>query len=249
MELKSTQTSTTAKLPMLKQGDYETWRLRIEQYFQVQDSALCDVIENGNFFKLVVETITNDFGTSTTHIPGPVTTKEKAQKKNDVKARKETTNEELFTQKEEMEIKSTQTSTTVKLPMLKQGDYETWRLRIEQYFQSYMAEDEVSTNMALMDFSDFEASKSLDKLLWSQITDNSKKGLGYEICHVVPPLPRRLFSPLKNYFSYSGLEEFQQPGSQSYRPKSCETESKNASKEKPNKLKESPNAPLVKDRA
>nr|GEV61424.1 ribonuclease H-like domain-containing protein [Tanacetum cinerariifolium] len=34
MELKSTQTSTTAKLPMLKQGDYKMWRLRIEQYFQ-----------------------------------------------------------------------------------------------------------------------------------------------------------------------------------------------------------------------
>nr|GEV50946.1 hypothetical protein [Tanacetum cinerariifolium] len=63
MELESTQTSTTAKLPMLKQGDYEMWRLRIAQ------------------------TTTNDAGTSTTHIPGPVTTEKKAQKKNDVKAR------------------------------------------------------------------------------------------------------------------------------------------------------------------
>nr|GEU97420.1 hypothetical protein [Tanacetum cinerariifolium] len=67
MELESIKTSTTAKLPMLKQGDYETWRLRIEQYFQ---------------------TTTNDDGTSTTFIPGPVTTKEKDQKKNDIKARK-----------------------------------------------------------------------------------------------------------------------------------------------------------------
>nr|GEY29583.1 hypothetical protein [Tanacetum cinerariifolium] len=67
MELKSTQTSTTTKLPMLKQVDYE--------------------IENGNSFKPVAETTTNDVGTSTTHIPGPVTNDEKAQKKNDVKAR------------------------------------------------------------------------------------------------------------------------------------------------------------------
>nr|GEY44502.1 ribonuclease H-like domain-containing protein [Tanacetum cinerariifolium] len=37
MELETTQTSTTAKLPMLKQGDYEMWRLRIEQYFQYKD--------------------------------------------------------------------------------------------------------------------------------------------------------------------------------------------------------------------
>nr|GEW77986.1 ribonuclease H-like domain-containing protein [Tanacetum cinerariifolium] len=63
------------------------WRLRIEQYFQVQDYALWDVIENDNSFKPVAQTTTNDAGTSTTHILGPVTTEEKAQKKNDVKAR------------------------------------------------------------------------------------------------------------------------------------------------------------------
>nr|GEU31972.1 ribonuclease H-like domain-containing protein [Tanacetum cinerariifolium] len=63
------------------------WRLQIEQYFQIQDYALWDVIENGNSFKPVAETITNDAGTSTTVIPGPVTTKEKAKKKIDVKAR------------------------------------------------------------------------------------------------------------------------------------------------------------------
>nr|GEZ01004.1 hypothetical protein [Tanacetum cinerariifolium] len=46
----------------------------------------------------------------------------------------------------------------------------------------------------------------------------------------------------------AGLEEFQQPEFQSYRPKSCKTESKNASNEIPNKLKKSLDAPLVKDR-
>nr|GEW28874.1 hypothetical protein [Tanacetum cinerariifolium] len=63
-------------------------RLRIEQYFQVQDYALWDVIENGNSFKPVAQTTTNDDGTSTTLLPCPVTTEEKAQKKNAVKARK-----------------------------------------------------------------------------------------------------------------------------------------------------------------
>nr|GEX48431.1 ribonuclease H-like domain-containing protein [Tanacetum cinerariifolium] len=87
MELESTQSSTTAKLPTLKQGDYEMWRLRIEQYFQIQDYALWNVIENGNSFKPVAKTITNDAGTSTTVIPGPFTIEEKAKKKNDVKAR------------------------------------------------------------------------------------------------------------------------------------------------------------------
>nr|GEU51760.1 ribonuclease H-like domain-containing protein [Tanacetum cinerariifolium] len=72
---------------MLKQGDYKMWRLRIEQYFQAQDYDLWDVIKNGNSFKPVAQTTTNDVSTSTTYIPGPVTTKEKAQKKNDTKAR------------------------------------------------------------------------------------------------------------------------------------------------------------------
>ncbi|GJR67848.1 putative reverse transcriptase domain-containing protein, partial [Tanacetum coccineum] len=87
MDLETAQTSTTAKLPLLKQGKYEMWKLRIEQYFQVQDYALWDVIKNGNSFKPIAQTTTNDEGTSTTLVPGPVTADEKTQKKNDVKAR------------------------------------------------------------------------------------------------------------------------------------------------------------------
>ncbi|GJW06535.1 ribonuclease H-like domain-containing protein [Tanacetum coccineum] len=87
MDLETTQTNAAAKLPLLKQGEYEMWRLRIEQYFQIQDYALWDVIENGNSFKPTARTTANADGTSTSMIPGPVTTEEKAQKKNDVKAR------------------------------------------------------------------------------------------------------------------------------------------------------------------
>ncbi|GJT70650.1 putative ribonuclease H-like domain-containing protein [Tanacetum coccineum] len=87
MDLETAQTTITAKLPILKQGEYDMWRLRIEQYFQVQDYALWDVIENGNSFKPVAQTITNVDGTSSTLVPGPVSTKEKVQKKNDMKAR------------------------------------------------------------------------------------------------------------------------------------------------------------------
>ncbi|GJY73237.1 ribonuclease H-like domain-containing protein [Tanacetum coccineum] len=62
MDLETAQTTTTAKLSILKQ-------------------------ENGNSFKPVAQTTTNANGTSTSLIPGPVTTEEKVQKKNDVKAR------------------------------------------------------------------------------------------------------------------------------------------------------------------
>ncbi|GJT46764.1 putative ribonuclease H-like domain-containing protein [Tanacetum coccineum] len=62
MDLETAQTNTTAKLPLLKQ-------------------------ENGNSFKPVAQTTTNAKGTSTILIPGPITADEKTQKKNDVKAR------------------------------------------------------------------------------------------------------------------------------------------------------------------
>ncbi|GJS52649.1 hypothetical protein Tco_0626011 [Tanacetum coccineum] len=62
-------------------------KLRIEQYFKVQDYALWDVIENGNSLKPVAQTTTNADGSLTTLILGPITTDEKTQNKNDVKAR------------------------------------------------------------------------------------------------------------------------------------------------------------------
>nr|GEY84294.1 hypothetical protein [Tanacetum cinerariifolium] len=72
---------------LVNRGDYDMWKLRIEQYFQVQYYALWDVIENENSFNPVPRTTVNADGTSTSTIPGLVTTEEKAQKKNDVKAR------------------------------------------------------------------------------------------------------------------------------------------------------------------
>ncbi|GJS61013.1 putative ribonuclease H-like domain-containing protein [Tanacetum coccineum] len=62
MDLETAQTTITTKLSILKQ-------------------------ENGNSFKPVAQTKTNVDGTSTSLIPGLVTTEEKVQKKNDVKAR------------------------------------------------------------------------------------------------------------------------------------------------------------------
>nr|GEV67873.1 hypothetical protein [Tanacetum cinerariifolium] len=84
MKQENIQTSGIVKFPILKQGEYEMWRLRIKQYFQTQDYALWDVIKNENSFKPVAQTVK---GSSTPHIPGPVTADEKIQKKNDVKAR------------------------------------------------------------------------------------------------------------------------------------------------------------------
>ncbi|GJU50418.1 hypothetical protein Tco_1219973 [Tanacetum coccineum] len=64
-----------SKVPMLKPGDYELWRMRMEQYIQMVDYSLWEVIKNGNaplITKLVegVETII-----------APSTAEEKAQRR------------------------------------------------------------------------------------------------------------------------------------------------------------------------
>ncbi|GJU89513.1 putative ribonuclease H-like domain-containing protein [Tanacetum coccineum] len=87
------------------------------------------------------------------------------------------------------------------------------------------------------------ASKSLDKLIGSQITDKSRKGVGFVSYNVVPPPPTGLFSPLNLDLSYSGLEEFQQLEFEGYGPQT----SKSVSEDISNGVRESPDAPLVKE--
>ncbi|GJX12629.1 hypothetical protein Tco_0204387 [Tanacetum coccineum] len=87
------------------------------------------------------------------------------------------------------------------------------------------------------------ASKSLDKLIGSQITDNSRKGVGFVSYNAVSPPPTGLFSPPKLDLSNSGLEEFQQPEFEGYGPKP----SKNVSEDISNEVKESTDTPLVEE--
>ncbi|GJU09242.1 ribonuclease H-like domain-containing protein [Tanacetum coccineum] len=87
MDLENTQNNSLAKLQLRKQGEYDTWRLRIESYIQLQDYTLWEIIEEGNSFKPVARTTINEDGTSTTTIPGAVTAEQKILKKNDLKAR------------------------------------------------------------------------------------------------------------------------------------------------------------------
>ncbi|GJW57052.1 putative ribonuclease H-like domain-containing protein [Tanacetum coccineum] len=82
----SGESGTTAKLPILKLGEYEMWVIRIKQYFQIQDYALWEVIENGDSWVSVPQTAQEN-GTSVTKMSIPVTDEEKTNKKNDVKAR------------------------------------------------------------------------------------------------------------------------------------------------------------------
>ncbi|GJU61711.1 putative ribonuclease H-like domain-containing protein [Tanacetum coccineum] len=68
-----------------------------------------------------------------------------------------------------------------------------------------------------------KALKDLDKLLESQITDKSKKGLGHNA--VPPPHPLIYNRPKKLDLSYSGLDEFKEPEFIGYGPKNDKLES------------------------
>ncbi|GJT71662.1 putative ribonuclease H-like domain-containing protein [Tanacetum coccineum] len=70
MEFESTNSGTTAKLPILKLGEYEMWVIRIKQYFQIQDYALWEVIENGDSWVSVPQT-TQENGTLVTKMSIP----------------------------------------------------------------------------------------------------------------------------------------------------------------------------------
>ncbi|GKD94539.1 hypothetical protein Tco_1374376, partial [Tanacetum coccineum] len=86
-------------------------------------------------------------------------------------------------------------------------------------------------------------SKSLDKLIRSQIPNKSRKCLGFVSYNVVLPPPTGLFSPPNLDLSNSGLEEFQQPEFEGYGLKT----SKSVSEDISNEVRESPNASLVEE--
>ncbi|GJS13481.1 putative reverse transcriptase domain-containing protein [Tanacetum coccineum] len=81
MDQDSAHMVAASKVPMLKPGEYEIWRMRIEQYIQMIDYALWEVIENGATLPKtkIMEGVMTEM---------PITTaEEKAQRRLEVKAR------------------------------------------------------------------------------------------------------------------------------------------------------------------
>ncbi|GJW59720.1 hypothetical protein Tco_0109055 [Tanacetum coccineum] len=254
IDLESTQNNALTKLPLLKQGDYDTWRLIIESYIQLQDYALWEIIEDGNSFKLVARTTTNADGTSTSTIPGAVTAEEKIQKKIDLKARSilmmtlpnsEVHNNKTCSKtclKSFEDLKSQYDNLRIELNKSKfdLANYKRGLASVEEQLVFYkknkgmlcdqivvlkrdalfneseinalkiqierLKKEKESNQIKIYNFEN--ASKSLDKLIGSQISKNNRKGVGY---NVVAPLPTGLFAPPTIDLSNSGLEEFKQP--------------------------------------
>ncbi|GKA66278.1 hypothetical protein Tco_0766086 [Tanacetum coccineum] len=87
------------------------------------------------------------------------------------------------------------------------------------------------------------AFKILDKLIGGQISDNSRKGAGFESYNAVAPPPTGLFAPLTIDLSYSSLEEFQQPEFEGYGVKVNKSVCENSS----NEIKKTSDAPIIED--
>ncbi|GKC88689.1 hypothetical protein Tco_1149338 [Tanacetum coccineum] len=90
-----------------------------------------------------------------------------------------------------------------------------------------------------------KASKEIDKLLGSQITDKSKKGLGYSA--VPPPHPLIYNRPKKLNLSYSGLDEFKEPEFKGYGSENSKQESNIVCDKKSDDSKENSDNSLVKE--
>ncbi|GKA52500.1 hypothetical protein Tco_0745815 [Tanacetum coccineum] len=81
MDQDSAHMVAASKVPMLKPGEFEIWRMSIEQYIQMIDYALWEVIENGVTLPktTIVEGVMTEMPITTTE--------EKAQRRLEVKAR------------------------------------------------------------------------------------------------------------------------------------------------------------------
>ncbi|GJR27531.1 hypothetical protein Tco_1103763 [Tanacetum coccineum] len=80
MEVGTTTTNLTARLPFLNPTDYDLWLMRIEQYFLMTDYSLWEVIKNGNkVLRRTVGMVKQEYETTTA--------KEKQDTRNKIKAR------------------------------------------------------------------------------------------------------------------------------------------------------------------
>ncbi|GJT40381.1 hypothetical protein Tco_0940246 [Tanacetum coccineum] len=90
-----------------------------------------------------------------------------------------------------------------------------------------------------------KASKDLNQLLGSQITDKSKKGLGY---NVVPPPHSLIYNrPNKLDLSYFGLDEFKEHEFKGYGPKNSKQESNVVCDKESDNSKENSDESLVEE--
>ncbi|GKB19403.1 putative ribonuclease H-like domain-containing protein, partial [Tanacetum coccineum] len=123
--------------------------------------------------------------------------------------------------------------------------YKRGLATLEEQLITYRKIEKEGTDFKIEKFD--KASKDLKQLLESQVTDKSKKGLGYS---EVPP-PHSLIYNLPNNLdlSYSGLDKFKEPEFQSYGPKDGNKKSNIVCDKTPDASKDNSDDSLVKEKA
>ncbi|GJZ11217.1 hypothetical protein Tco_0545976 [Tanacetum coccineum] len=187
-----------------------------------KNKLLWDVIENGNSFQPVAKTTTNADGTSTTLIPGPYkdaktlfaaiqtrfggneATKD-SEDSSEANASEDCKSDGCLSQPngsqlvhEDLEQIHEDDLEEMDLKWLSIAEHEDKKLE-------KLKQEKESNQHKIENFDN--ASKSLDKLIGSQIPNKSRKGLGFISYNAVPPPPSGLFSPSNLNLSNSGLEE------------------------------------------
>nr|GEU78636.1 ribonuclease H-like domain-containing protein [Tanacetum cinerariifolium] len=118
----------------------------------------------------------------------------------------------------------------------READFIAFNLQLE-----ILMKEKESNQIKINNFKN--ASKSLNKLIGSQITDNSTTGLGFTSYNAVAPPPTGLFAPPTIDLFSSGLKEFKQPEFESYGPKA----SKRVCVDTSNIIKKVSDAPITED--
>ncbi|GJY21777.1 hypothetical protein Tco_0394343 [Tanacetum coccineum] len=200
MELENSQNNALAKLPMLKLGEYEMWEIRIKQYFQIQDYALWEVIENGNSWVPIPVTAPESGPSTALKMTVPSTAEEKICKKNDVKARSlllmALPNEHQLTFNQYVDAQSMFAAIKARFGG-NEATKRTQKALLKQQYENFNA----------------SSSESLDSIF----NRLQKLGFGYNDVHLPHPLILNRPTPLD--LSYSSLEEFKQPKVNEYGPR------------------------------
>ncbi|GKA21878.1 hypothetical protein Tco_0707840 [Tanacetum coccineum] len=206
-------------------------------------------VENGNSFNPVARTTTNTDGTSTSTIPGPVTTEEKVQKKNDVKTRncEQKFKRIVTSNKFALGILSFVTilASNYEVITAKRSRNQESRARNQDSSRRTVNVEDISSKaMVAIDGAGFDWSYMADEevpsklVLW--LSQLQIKGVGY---NDVPPPPTGLFAPPTIDLSNSGLKEFQQPECEGYGFKTNKGVYENSS----NEIKKTTDAPIIED--
>ncbi|GJY56971.1 hypothetical protein Tco_0456086 [Tanacetum coccineum] len=262
MDQDSVHMVAASKVPMLKPGEYELWRMRMEQYIQMVDYSLWEVIENGNappITKLVegVETII-----------APSTAEEKAQRRLELKARSTLLmgipNEHQLKFNSIKDAKSllqaiekrfggnAATKKTIEESLRNLGD--SW-LKVSsqedddsEVFRGFVTRMEPHTYHCVEEQLRRRPSPPTNFALMAYSLQVQKyRGLAY---NVVPPPYTGNFMPPKHDLSFSGIEEFvNEPivSESTVKKPVVETSKAKASADKPKVVRKNNGAPIIED--